>query len=105
MKALSTSFNDTPEKASRPFDRDRDGFVIAEGASILVLEDLQHALDRGADIIAEITGVGMSCDAHHITAPAPGGEGCARSMIMAMKDAGISPDKVDYVNATELYTA
>lgn len=99
MKALSTSFNETPEKASRPFDRDRDGFVIAEGASILVLEDLQHALARGADIIAEITGVGMSCDAHHITAPAPGGEGCARSMIMAMKDAGISPDQVDYVNA------
>ncbi len=99
MKALSTSFNDTPEMASRPFDSRRDGFVIAEGAAILVLEELQHALGRGADIIAEVTGVGMSCDAHHITAPAPGGEGCARSMIMAMKDAGLSPDQVDYVNA------
>jgi 3-oxoacyl-[acyl-carrier-protein] synthase II len=99
MKALSTAFNNEPERSSRPFDKDRDGFVIAEGAAILVIEELEHALNRGAEIIAEITGVGMSCDAHHITAPAPGGEGCARSMIMAMKDAGISAEEVDYVNA------
>ena len=99
MKALCTTFNDQPEKASRPFDKDRAGFVIAEGAAILVLEELEHALKRGANIIAEITGVGMSCDAHHITAPAPGGEGCARSMIMAMKDAGITPEQVNYINA------
>lgn len=99
MKALCTTFNDEPEKSSRPFDKDRSGFVIAEGSSILVLEDLQHALARGAEIIAEITGVGMSCDAYHITAPAPDGEGCARSMLMAMKDAGITPEQVDYINA------
>jgi len=99
MKALSTAFNSEPERASRPFDKDRDGFVIAEGAAILVIEELEHALARGADIVAEITGIGMSCDAHHITAPAPGGEGCARSMIMAMKDAGITPEEVDYINA------
>ncbi|MCK5785954.1 MAG: beta-ketoacyl-ACP synthase II [Candidatus Sabulitectum sp.] len=99
MKALCTTFNDDPEKASRPFDKDRSGFVIAEGACILVLEELEHAEARGADIIAEIAGVGMSCDAHHITAPAPGGEGCARAMTMAMKDAGMTPGDVDYVNA------
>jgi 3-oxoacyl-[acyl-carrier-protein] synthase II len=99
MKALCTTFNDEPEKASRPFDRDRSGFVIAEGAAILVLEELEHARARGADIVAEVLGVGMSCDAHHITAPAPGGEGCARSMIMAMQDAGLNPDMIDYVNA------
>ncbi len=99
MKALCATFNDQPEKSSRPFDRDRSGFVIAEGSAIIVIEELQHALKRGANIIAEITGVGMSCDAHHITAPAPGGEGCSRSMIMAMNDAGINPCDVDYINA------
>lgn len=99
MKALCATFNDQPEKASRPFDRDRSGFVIAEGSAILVIEELDHALARGANILAEITGVGMSCDAHHITAPSPGGEGCARSMLMAMKDAGLEPEDVDYVNA------
>ncbi len=99
MKALCTTFNDDPEKASRPFDRDRAGFVIAEGAAILVLEELSCAQKRGANIIAEVTGVGMSCDAHHITAPSPGGEGCARSMTMAMNDAGLNPEDVDYINA------
>ncbi len=99
MKALSTKFNEEPKKASRPFDKDRDGFVIAEGACILVIEELEHAIARGADIIAEMAGVGMSCDAHHITAPAPGGEGCARAMRMAMKDAGMKPEDVDYINA------
>lgn len=99
MKALCTSFNDEPEKASRPFDRDRSGFVIAEGACILILEELEHAKARGANIIAEVCGVGMSCDAHHITAPAPGGEGCARAMVMAMNDAGMNAEDVDYINA------
>ncbi len=99
MKALCTTFNDEPEKASRPFDKDRSGFVIAEGACILVIEEMEHALARGAHIIAEVSGVGMSCDAHHITAPAPGGEGCARAMRMAMADAGMEYGDVDYVNA------
>ena len=99
MKALSTNFNEEPAKSSRPFDKDRDGFVIAEGACILVIEEMEHAIARGADIIAEIAGVGMSCDAHHITAPAPGGEGCARAMRMAMKDAGMKAEDVDYINA------
>ena len=99
MKALCATFNDEPEKASRPFDRDRSGFVIAEGACIIVLEELSHAEARGAHIIAEISGVGMSCDAHHITAPAPGGEGCARAMRMAMSDAGMAVSDIDYVNA------
>lgn len=99
MKALCTTFNDEPEKASRPFDKDRSGFVIAEGACILVLEEFEHAIARGAHIIAEVAGVGMSCDAHHITAPAPGGEGCARAMRMAMSDAGMASGDVDYVNA------
>ncbi len=99
MKALCTTFNDEPEKASRPFDKDRSGFVIAEGACILVLEEFEHAAARGAHIIAEVAGVGMSCDAHHITAPAPGGEGCARAMRMAMSDAGMASGDVDYVNA------
>jgi len=99
MKALCTTFNDEPEKACRPFDKDRSGFVIAEGSCILVLEELEHAKARGANIIAEIAGAGMSCDAHHITAPAPGGEGCARAMTMAMNDAGMVAEDVDYVNA------
>jgi 3-oxoacyl-[acyl-carrier-protein] synthase II len=98
LKALSTR-NDDPETASRPFDRDRDGFVISEGGAVLMLEDLEHALDRGANIIAELAGCGMTCDAFHITAPAEHGEGSSRAMKLAMQDAGISPEDVDYINA------
>ncbi len=98
MKALSTR-NDAPEKASRPFDLNRDGFVMGEGAGILILEELNHALSRGAKIYAEIAGIGMSADAHHITDPAPGGEGACRSMKMALRDANLSPNEVDYINA------
>ncbi len=98
MKALSTR-NDEPEKASRPFDVDRDGFVIGEGAGIIILENLQHAIDRGAKIYAEIVGYGMTADAYHITAPSPGGEGAARCMTLALKDSGIGYSEVDYINA------
>ncbi|MCK4806896.1 MAG: beta-ketoacyl-ACP synthase II [Candidatus Aegiribacteria sp.] len=98
LKALSTR-NDDPETASRPFDRDRDGFVLSEGGAVVVLEDMEHALERGAYIIAEIMGSGMTCDAYHITAPAEKGEGSARSMKLAMKDAGIKPEDIDYINA------
>jgi 3-oxoacyl-[acyl-carrier-protein] synthase II len=97
MKALSTR-NDAPEKASRPFDQGRDGFVMGEGSGILVLEELQHALKRGAKIYAELVGVGFTGDAHHITEPAPGGEGAVRAMRRAIGDAGLTPDDVDYVN-------
>ena len=98
MKALSTR-NDEPERASRPFDRDRDGFVMSEGAGIVVVEELEHAKARGAKIYCEITGYGLSADAYHMTAPPPGGEGAARAMQMALKHARISPDQVDYINA------
>jgi len=96
--ALSTR-NEDPQGASRPFDSDRDGFVLGEGAGILVLESLEHAEKRGANILAEMSGYGASSDAHHVTQPHPDGEGAARAMRWAIEDAGITPDKVDYINA------
>ncbi|WP_371368902.1 3-oxoacyl-[acyl-carrier-protein] synthase 2 [Sporomusa rhizae] len=98
MKAMSTR-NDEPQKASRPFDKDREGFVMGEGAGIVVLETLEHALARGAKIYAEVVGYGTNADAYHITAPAPEGAQAAKCMEMALKDAGIEPSGIDYINA------
>jgi 3-oxoacyl-[acyl-carrier-protein] synthase II len=99
LKALSTKRCDTPEKASRPFDGDRDGFVLGEAAGILVLESEEHAKNRGAAILAEFAGYGASSDAYHITAPSPGGEGGGRAITLALKDAGMRPEEVQYYNA------
>jgi 3-oxoacyl-[acyl-carrier-protein] synthase II len=98
-KALSTAFNDAPERASRPYDRDRDGFVMGEGAGMVVLEEREHALARGARILAEVVGYGLSGDAYHITSPAPDGDGGYRAMVAALNDAGLEPGAIDYVNA------
>ncbi|MFP3869881.1 MAG: beta-ketoacyl-ACP synthase II [Syntrophobacteria bacterium] len=98
MRAISTR-NDAPEKASRPFDQERDGFILAEGSGIIILEALDHALERGAHVYAEIIGYGLTGDAYHMAAPAPDGEGAARCMEMALEDAGVTPEEVGYINA------
>jgi len=98
-RAMSTGFNDTPERASRPYDKDRDGFVMGEGAGILIVEEYEHARARGAKIYAEVAGYGMAGDAYHITAPAEDGDGGFRAMRAAVRDAGIEPSEIDYINA------
>src|SRR5207244_2601376 len=98
-RALSTGFNDTPERASRPYDKDRDGFVLSEGAGVVVLEEYEHAKRRGAKVYAELVGYGLSGDAHHITAPSPDGDGAFRCMTAALRRAGVTPAEVDYINA------
>ena len=99
LTALSTMYNDNPTAASRPFDKDRDGFVMGEGSGILILEELNHALDRGAKIYAEVAGYGMTCDAYHLTSPDVEGNGPAKSMTLALKDAGMEPSEIGYLNA------
>ena len=98
MRAISTN-NENPQGASRPFDLNRDGFVMGEGAGIVVLEELNHALKRNAEIIVEMSGVGFTADAYHLTAPAPGGEGAVRAMQLCVADGGLKPTDVDYINA------
>ncbi|HOY49609.1 MAG TPA: beta-ketoacyl-ACP synthase II, partial [Flavobacteriales bacterium] len=97
MKALSTR-NDDPQKASRPFDKDRDGFVMGEGAGALILESLSHALARGANILGEVAGTAMTADAYHLSSGLPDGDGARRCMLLALEEAGLSPDQVDYIN-------
>jgi 3-oxoacyl-[acyl-carrier-protein] synthase II len=98
-RALSTNFNDQPEKASRPYDKDRDGFVMGEGAGVVVLEEYEHAKARGAKIYAEVVGYGLSGDAYHVTAPHPEGSGGYRAMEMALRKSGLQPSDIDYINA------
>ncbi len=105
LKALSTRYNDSPENASRPFDANRDGFVLSEGAGVLVLEEREHALRRGADIYAELSGYGATCDANHLTAPDPEGQGAIRAMRAALQSAQCKPADVDYINAHGTSTA
>ena len=98
-KALSTKYNESPQKASRPFDDERDGFVMGEGSAILILEEMEHALRRNANILAEMVGYGMSSDAYHYTLPEPSGDGAYRAMHNALNDAKINSEKIDYINA------
>ncbi len=105
MRAMARKYNDEPTRASRPFDKNRDGFVMGEGSGILIFEELEHAKKRGAKIYCEVLGSGMTADAHHITAPAPGGIGPRRAMKLALKDAKLNPDQIDYINAHGTSTA